>query len=1035
MDRTTVFTKTAKGLMEATGKTSALSRDLRALLKEIDGKATLAEVQARFGKLPEAKLQEALTTLAKGDFVREFTQSGRTPAPPPKTAAPSHKASAAGGDMDLDFTAAIPTISTIAKQAEEAARQKAQATAAAEVAARAKAEAEARTRAAAAEAAARARAEAEAKAKAEALEKAKAAAAAARAKAEAEARAKAAAEAAARAKAEAEAKARAEAEARAKAEAEARAKREAEERARQEAEARAKAEQQARIEAEARARKEAEERALVEAELKARLEEERKAKEEAERERKAAEEKARREADELRAKLEQERKAREEAERKANKEAERRSREDAERKAKEEAERARKEAEEKARREAEEQTRREAEERARTEQVRVETEARTRKEAEEAGHRAREEAERKAKEESERSASEEAERKAREEAERKRKEAEEQARREAEGQARREAEERAGAQEQARVEAEQPPAPVESGSSLDDLVKIETDFDAVLREGGGAAQDAAKRSAGAEDALQKGAEEIARRQEEEQARMAAEAKAREEAEAAARRAEETRRRKDEGERAPERTADASAYEREHAEAQTLLDAQDAETERHFAEMEKELDAEQAGAPGIEKPAVVLEHAREREQEATKERFRAAAAVHPIKAEIEPEQAPPVYRTPVNWGKPVALGLFLLLVLGLVSVNFVSFDGYIPQFEKLVGAHLQQPVKIKLLHLALVPQPHWRLDGVSVGNEGQLEVARVNAVAELGSMFSDKKAFTSIELESPVLSEEGLHGLLFGKPAGQDFKVANVIVKNGKLNSKTIVLPALDAKIAVGEDGVWRQIALETPDHKTSLLLKPDGEGAQIEVETNAFSLPFDPSFILENFNAKGVIRRGELRLSELKGAIYGGYLSGNASLKWGADWNLGGEISVRAMDPARFAPGLFEEGKLEGKAAYTMRAKSYDELFAAPRLEGSFAIEKGTLLGVDLGRLLQGGGVGGKTAFTELTGNFVREAGRTQLRQIHLGAGPVSAGGNADADAGKRISGRFPVEIKSPVAQARANLALSGTLKEPHFSR
>jgi hypothetical protein len=369
------------------------------------------------------------------------------------------------------------------------------------------------------------------------------------------------------------------------------------------------------------------------------------------------------------------------------------------------------------------------------------------------------------------------------------------------------------------------------------------------------------------------------------------------------------------------------------------------------------------------------------------------------------------------------------------VHFVAFDGYIPQFEKLIGAHLQQPVKIKSVHLSLVPQPHWRLDGVSVGNEGQFTVTKVIAVSQLGSMFSDKKVFTSIELDSPVLDEEGMRALLFGKPAGQDFKVASVIVKNGKLNSKTVVLPAMDAKIAVGDDGAWRQIALETPDHKTSLLLKPEGEGATLEVETNAFSLPFDPSFILENFNAKGNLRRGGLKLSELKGGIYGGFLSGSANIAWGADFSLEGEISVRAMDPGRFAPALFDEGKLEGKATYAMRAKSYDELFAAPRLEGTFEVRKGALLGVDLTRLLQGGTVGGKTPFTELTGTFRREAGKAQLRQVELVAGPVSAGGTVDADAGKHLSGRFAVELKSPVAQAHANLTLSGTLKEPRFSR
>ena len=396
---------------------------------------------------------------------------------------------------------------------------------------------------------------------------------------------------------------------------------------------------------------------------------------------------------------------------------------------------------------------------------------------------------------------------------------------------------------------------------------------------------------------------------------------------------------------------------------------------------------------------------------------------------------PVYRTPINWGKPVALGLFLILVLCLGLIHFVSFDGYIPKFEKLASEHLQQPVKIKMLHLSLVPAPHWRLEGVSAGNEGQFAAERINAVAELGSMFSEKKAFRSIELESPVLSEDGLVALLFGRPQGQDLKVASISVKNGKLNSKTIILPALDATIAMGEDGAWKKIVLETPDHKTNLLLEPKGEGAQLEVETNVFATPFGPAFLLENFSAKGTIVRDQLRLSEFKGGIFGGYLSGSANLKWGAVWSLGGEVSARGMDPGRITPSLVEEGALEGKATYAMRAKSYDELFAAPRLEGTFAVQKGSLIGADLARLLQGGGIGGKTSFAELTGNFVRDVGKTQMQQLRLSAGPVSAGGSAEADARKNLSGRFAVELKSPVAQARANLVLSGTLREPRFSR
>jgi hypothetical protein len=328
-----------------------------------------------------------------------------------------------------------------------------------------------------------------------------------------------------------------------------------------------------------------------------------------------------------------------------------------------------------------------------------------------------------------------------------------------------------------------------------------------------------------------------------------------------------------------------------------------------------------------------------------------------------------------------------------------------------------------------------MDGVSAGSEGQFSAEQVNAVAELGSLFGEQKMFKSIELVSPVLSEDGLSALLFGKAQGQDFKVASISVKNGKLNSKAIVLPALNAKISMADGGAWQKIALESSDRKTTVVLDASGEAAQIEIDTNAFNTPLGPEFLLENFTAKGTVSRSQLKFSEFKGGIYGGYLSGSASLKWGAEWNLSGELAVRAMDPGKFAGALIEGGLLEGKASYSARAKSYEELFAAPRLEGRFAVQKGALLGVDLARALQGSDFGGRTSFAELYGNFVRDGGRTQLQQVRLSNGPLSASGNADADAKGNLSGRFSVELKSPVAQGRANVTLSGTLKTPRFSR
>jgi class 3 adenylate cyclase len=565
--------------------------------------------------------------------------------------------------------------------------------------------------------------------------------------------------------------------------------------------------------------------------------------------------------------------------------------------------------------------------------------------------------------------------------------------------------------------------------SLDHLVQIETDFDAMLG-AGGASQEAAIPAT--ENKTQQDAADKALALAAELARTDAQAVARLVAEDEAKRVDQERRREQQAQE--RRRAEERAREQEHAESRAQRDAEHKDTERQFAEMEKELEAEHAVAKSVQTPKSRPDP-RNRAKDEAGARTGAAASTKRSDAVAAAKKKPVVYRTPANWGKRVALGSALILVIGLVLVHFVSFDRFIPQIEQLASAHLRQPVKVKALHLWLIPPVHWRLEGVSVGNAGQLSVPRVKAIPELGSLFRDNKTLKSLVLESPALSEEGLFALLFGKPDAREFKVASVIVKNGKFNSKTMILPALDAKIALGGDGAVQTVALETADHKTNLSVEPKGGEAQVEITTDAFSMPFGPAFILEDFSAKGVLSRNELRLNEFKGGSYGGFLSGNANLKWGAGWSLGGEISFRAMDPGSIVPALLAEGKLEGKSAYAMRANSYDRLFAAPRMEGTFTVLKGSLLGVDLGRMVQGDSLGGKTVFAELTGNFAYEGGRTQLRQVHLRAGPLSAGGSAEVDASKNLSGRFAVEFKSPVAQARTDLAVSGTLREPRFAR
>lgn len=463
MDRRTIITKTGKGLMEATGKTTNLSRDLRNILKEIDGQVGVSSLLRRLDDLTEPKLLEILARLEREGYVREFFgQQDDGPPSRPLAQAPGPKAPS-GGAADLDFTDLAAKVAAkandgakLSAQAQDIARQAQATRAREEAAARARAEAEARARAgsqptSSAATLDRARREAEERARREAEERARRVEAERirleaedRARTEIEERAKR--EIAERIRREEEEKARRESEERARRQAEEQARRELELRLRRDAEekARGDAEERGRREADDRVRREVEARAKMEIELRARLDAEDRARREAgERAAYEKQERARREADLRRRAEEDTRRRLETDDRGQREEQERREREELERSFREQEEAARRE-EQRARREAEEKSRREEE------RIRREWEERERIESEK---KAAEEAARVA-EEDERASQEEEARQEKEEAAKEEEKARAKAEARAAKQARKEARAKEKAQQKERKRAE-----------------------------------------------------------------------------------------------------------------------------------------------------------------------------------------------------------------------------------------------------------------------------------------------------------------------------------------------------------------------------------------------------------------------------------------------------------------------------------------------------------------------------------------------------------------------------------------------------
>jgi hypothetical protein len=1074
IDPKTIYSKTPKGVLEIKNKTSKLPRDAGMVFLAVDGKSTAANLLRKSG-IEERKLYEILEKLTADGFIRAVTvQDTAKPAAPAMP--PAGPIPGPGAEDDLDFTSptAMSRLNAEAvtrSKAEADAKARALAAARASAEAKVRQEAEARARAQAeakaqTESEARVRAEAAAKAAAEARAKAEAevkAAANAQARAEAEARIKTAMEAKARADAEAKARAegelRAKADAEAKAAAEAKAKQEAQSRARAEVDARAHAEaetrakaaveaqmkalQNALAQAEQRAKHEAEKRVRVEAETKARQDAERKARQEAEARAKAAEETV----GQVRAMAEEAARAKAAAETKAVIEAvggggdAARAHMESAMKALEEA-KAKARAETAARADAERRAQVEAEARVLEEQERKVREEKDRKEREEADARTKaqmrelQEQARRAKEDAEAKAA--IERKAREEAEA-RVQAERTAREEAERKAAAEAKAREETLAKARVEAEaKARAEVESMIQAERKAHEEAELRAQQEI---AAKTAAEKRARAEAERQT---EIAHKAREDADRKSRELssdgdsqavrKARADAENVARRAEEAVALA-QAQVEAERTARAAAEDR--AKMETVARVMQEQQLRSGAE--DEIKARVQAEIKAREQAEVEADARLRQEAAARAK---AAAEERKKRETGAQAGKPVRAfKPTNWVRTIGISAGVLLAVAIGLLHLVPLDNYIGGAQKIMTQRLGVPVTITHLRYALLPFPQLTLERVGIGKLQEIKIESIVVSAWPMALFGDTLDFDNVEINTLAMDQEAL-SLVPGwtQPQGgaQPLSVRRVQLKSVKLAVKNLNIPLFNGDITLNREGALQRAVLS--DGKVSIELAPSDKALRVGLEARDWRLPIGPAVEFDDLAMEAVMDSQHASITAIDGKIGRARIKGSARASWGSGIRIEGDFTVTNGELAQLLSGFTSDftatGTLHANASYVLQGTTLQNLFAEPRVEATFNIEKGAINNVDIVRAIQipsrDGVRGGKTGFNSLAGSMRLANQSYSYRKLQLSSGPMNASGNVDIAPNGDLSGRIITQLGSKtVVVARGNISITGNLKTP----
>ena len=385
----------------------------------------------------------------------------------------------------------------------------------------------------------------------------------------------------------------------------------------------------------------------------------------------------------------------------------------------------------------------------------------------------------------------------------------------------------------------------------------------------------------------------------------------------------------------------------------------------------------------------------------------------------------------NWGKPLAVVLFLVLLAAVAGLHFMPIDP--TPIEAAAQARFGQPVKIGAMHLSLVPaartqtRPHHPrcqrrgLDRLRQGQPGARQRLRLEQGVQVGGARRRDVA--------GCMGRRGAARTRRCRPAAHRPRHH----AGREVDAPGLALPALDVDATMAPDGALRSALINTQDKKQALRIEMKDGVAAVELTGTPFHLPFASPVEFEDFTGKGTLDLNGLVLESFEATGLGGSFKGKARTRMG-EWlePRGRHVGAHA-DAGKVAGPLIQSGVLDAQGTFAMRAPVPARLGASLRAEANFVAQKGAVGMVDLSRAFQGSTVpGGVTPFSELNGVASLSGGAVQFRQVRLVAGLLSATGDAVVDAQKNLSGRFQAELRQ---QARIGITLGGTASAPQIRR
>lgn len=397
---------------------------------------------------------------------------------------------------------------------------------------------------------------------------------------------------------------------------------------------------------------------------------------------------------------------------------------------------------------------------------------------------------------------------------------------------------------------------------------------------------------------------------------------------------------------------------------------------------------------------------------------------------------------MRWLKLSAFPLGVVLLLALMLPFFIPLNRYLPQIQKIASDQLGEPVTIAELKFALLPLPAVTLAGISIGKTPETKIGAVTVWPDLWSLLREIKVLRAVEIDGVTVNRTLIDKItaLAKRPTEgpQTVQVKRIKLSAIHLDIDALKWGPLRADIALDDRGL-AAIDAGSEDKRFNLTLTPGKAGQQLTIQAKNWNLPLKPALKFDTLSAKGLLIENDLNLPEINASLYGGTLKAKLNANWKQGWKIKGEAQTTQVELKEIVALLTSatrlSGKLNANGGYTMSASVAGQL--ADNLRGNFKfnVQHGVLYGLDLERAVKSlatqGTRGGQTRFDELSGTLTMAGKHYQMNQMKVASGILSADGNVDIAASKKLSGRVNVAMKGTASLIEVPLDVSGTVSDP----